>query len=382
MPPLPRILRTAVAALVAAGTVAACSPAPAPDTTAHGTHAGSAPPAAPARAGERLTTVAMPAAYTPAAPEGGTDEYRCFLLDPGVAGDGYLTGAQFLPQNTDLVHHAILFRIPADGAERARAHDRDTPGDGWTCFGNAGLSDGVWVSSWAPGTTETLLRPDLGYPMPEGSLLVLQVHYNLLASGGRPGASDRSAVRLRWKAGGAGMTPLSTTLLHAPVELPCPAGASGPLCDRAAAVADVTRRTGGATAGFAEMLGRLCTGGPRPGPEQSCDHPVREAATVHAVGGHMHLLGRSITVELNPGRPGARTLLDIPRYDFDDQAIRPLDPPATVRPGDTLRVTCTHDAQLRERLPQLRDLPPRYVVWGEGTSDEMCLALLTRSPAG
>jgi hypothetical protein len=42
-----------------------------------------------------------------------------------------------------------------------------------------------------------------------------------------------------------------------------------------------------------------------------------------------------------------------------------------------VRVTCTHDANLRRQLPQLESLPPRYVVWGEGTSDEMCLGLLT-----
>ena len=31
------------------------------------------------------------------------------------------------------------------------------------------------------------------------------------------------------------------------------------------------------------------------------------------------------------------------------------------------------------RLPQLSDAPPRYVVWGEGTSDEMCLGLVVWS---
>ena len=36
-----------------------------------------------------------------------------------------------------------------------------------------------------------------------------------------------------------------------------------------------------------------------------------------------------------------------------------------------------HDATLRQKLPQLRNLPPRYVVWGDGTTDEMCLGLLT-----
>jgi hypothetical protein len=93
----------------------------------------------------------------------------------------------------------------------------------------------------------------------------------------------------------------------------------------------------------------------------------------------MHLLGRSIRIELNPGTPGARTLLDVPVYDFDNQALRPLAKPVAVRPGDVLRVTCTHDAGLRRLLPALRDTPPRYVVWGDGTSDEMCLGMVVWS---
>ena len=53
-----------------------------------------------------------------------------------------------------------------------------------------------------------------------------------------------------------------------------------------------------------------------------------------------------------------------------------------VKAGDTIRVTCTHDAGLRRELPQLSKLPPRYVVWGDGTSDEMCLGLLTVTGPG
>ena len=47
-----------------------------------------------------------------------------------------------------------------------------------------------------------------------------------------------------------------------------------------------------------------------------------------------------------------------------------------MRPGDTLRVTCTHDAALRSMVPELADEQPRYVTWGEGTSDEMCLGIV------
>ena len=37
-------------------------------------------------------------------------------------------------------------------------------------------------------------------------------------------------------------------------------------------------------------------------------------------------------------------------------------------------------ANLENVLSQLSKLPPRYVVWGDGTSDEMCIGIMTVSP--
>lgn len=350
-------------------------------------HTGTAaPPPAPLRDGERFVELTMPQAYTPAAPGGvGTDEYRCFLVDPGLADDVALTGSQFLPDNLDIVHHAIFFRVSPAEVESARAADDRSPGAGWTCFGDAGIGGNpAWVASWAPGADETLFDTDLGYLMPTGSQLVMQIHYNLLASDGAPGPQDRSGIRLRVVDDIDGIRPLETELLPAPVELPCAPGESGALCDRAAALADVKQRFGPEVGGFADQLAAWCNAG-RPvaaGDTGSCDHQVRQAGTLYGLGGHMHLLGRSITVELNPGTDRARTLLDVPNYDFDHQAIVPLDEPVTVSPGDTYRVTCTHDVTLRTRLPQLRDQPARYVVWGDGTTDEMCLGLVIWTPSG
>lgn len=336
------------------------------------------PPAAPLRAGERFVNLSLPEPYRPAAPNGGTDEYRCFLVDPRLTERAFLTGSQFLPQNADLVHHAIVFRLEPSEVEAARELDTTTPGAGWRCFGNAGIGDAAWVAHWAPGANETLLDANLGYDMPAGSQLVLQVHYNLLATGNRPDQTDQSGIRLRLADGRTSVAPLVTELLPAPVELPCAPDESGPLCDRRTAIRDVVQRFGQAAAEQIDQLVAHCTRGrdPVPSDTQHCDHPVTRAGTVHALAGHMHLLGRAIKVELNPGTPTARTLLDIPAYDFDAQAIRPLPAPVTVAPGDTYRVTCTHDVTLRQRLPQLRSLPARYVVWGEGTSDEMCLGLV------
>ncbi|GGQ82374.1 monooxygenase [Couchioplanes azureus] len=362
--------------------LASCSGAPVPGDPAGsgpvpGDRAGSASaPAQPLRAGERFVRVTMPEAYTPAPPAGGTDEYRCFLVDPGLPADAFLTGSQFLPQNTEIVHHAIFFRIDGSAVAAARERDDAAPGPGWTCFGDAGVGGpAVWVASWAPGGNETVLSPDVGFAMPAGSRLVMQVHYSLLTVDPATRPADRSGIRLRLT--GKRLRPLHTTLLTAPVELPCPPAESGPLCDRAAAVADVARRFGAGPAATAGHLLAQCSAGrPVPGSTQHCDHRVQQAGRIHGIGGHMHLLGRAIRVELNPGTPAARTLLDIDAYDFDDQRLRLQAAPVPVAAGDTLRVTCTHDAELRRQLPQLRSLPPRYVVWGEGTADEMCLGIL------
>ena len=84
---------------------------------------------------------------------------------------------------------------------------------------------------------------------------------------------------------------------------------------------------------------------------------------------HMHTLGTSGTVTLNPGTPREQVLLDIPEWNFHWQGFYWYEQPIVLRRGDVLRVTCTWDNTLSEQ--------PKYVVWGEGTQDEMCLAGLT-----
>lgn len=364
-------------------------PTPTGPAGQHLSHHATPPPTAPLRAGERFVTLAMPQPYTPVPPSGGTDEYRCFLIDPELTEPVFLTGSQFLPQNADIVHHAIFFRVAPDDAAEARRVDAGTPGDGWTCFGGTGIQGvdrgqrevgtaGAWLAAWVPGSGETLLPARTGYRIEPGTQVIMQMHYSLLATDGRPAGADRSGVRLRLAPGDADLDPLHVTLLPAPVELPCAEGESGPLCDRAAAVRDVTARFGLQSGFVITGLNLYCNGGRDPvaGPQQHCDQPVRQAGLVHAAGGHMHMLGRSVRVELNPGTPRAQVLLDVPVYNFDDQSARELPQPVVVQAGDSLRVTCTHDASLRRRLPELHRLPPRYVVWGDGASDEMCLGFV------
>jgi hypothetical protein len=387
------------AAVAVAVLVAACggtdSPtAAAPGSAAPSAHAGHSapptPPSSPLRPGERFQTLTMANPYTPDPPAAGsTDDYRCFLVDPGFTSRTILTGSQFLPQNPDIVHHAIFFRVdPADVAE-ARSLDAASPGDGWTCFGGTGirgrgnsdlaaLRGATWITSWAPGVGERFAPRGTGVVLEAGTQVVMQVHYNLLATGGKSTAADQSSLKLRVGPANLQVEPLSTTLLVAPIELPCAPGETGDLCDRATSTIDSIRRYGERSGRLIAGLNLLCNGGkaPVPGPTHSCDRPAQADIVVRAVGGHMHLLGTSIKVEVNPGTPKAKVLLDVPAYNFDDQGARDLPAPFVVNKGDNLRVTCTYDATLRSKLPELAPLKPRYVLWGEGTSDEMCLGVV------
>jgi hypothetical protein len=366
---------------------------PSASTSGHSGHAAATRVAnAPLRAGERFLNLSLPGGpYTPSAPEGGTDDYRCFLVDPHLTSDAFVTGAEVIPGQPAVVHHAILFRVEPGQVAAARAHDEVTPGRGWTCFGNAavpGVNDATsavnsldsapWLAAWAPGGGESVFGRGTGIRLAAGSQIVLQVHYNLLAIDQATGPDD-THVRLRVASGSAPLQALHTMLLAAPVELPCTPQESGRLCDRDRALIDLSARFGQQAGATVAGLQLLCGGSlvaPRAGPTQHCDRTASRRMVVRAVAGHMHLLGRSISVTLNPGAPDQRTLLDRKVWDFDNQRATPLRHAATVRPGDNLRVTCTHDAALRSQLPQLAGRPARYVMWGEGTSDEMCLGIL------
>ncbi len=371
-------------------TSATPSPAADPDPSAtapaaghHGTPAKAVPVRhRPLRPGERRVEVRMPATYTPSAPTGvGTDDYRCFLLDPRLVRDQMITGFNVLPGNPDVVHHVILFRVAPDQVAEAEQKDDATDGQGWTCFGDSGLTGGVgpgeglddapWLGAWAPGGSEQVYSRGFGERLDRGSRIVMQVHYNLLA-GREP---DRSAAELRLAPAGRGVRELQTQLMPAPVELPCrPQHADGPLCERPAALADVKQRFGEGPGSTADLLHLLC-GPVEAGPVQTCTRTVGRTETIRGVAGHMHLLGRSFKVEVNPGTPRARTLLDIATWDFDNQGSRPIRP-VTLQPFDTIKVTCRHSQELRDRLPSFQGQPDKYVVWGEGTTDEMCLGIL------
>ncbi len=203
----------------------------------------------------------------------------------------------------------------------------------------------------------------------------MQVHYNLL-NGRTP---DRSRAVLTVAPAAAKLTPLQTMLLPAPVEIPCAQGEQGRLCSRNEALFDLTGKYGSQAAfvpvGTPDPVPRECRE-PARGAVSTCDRRLTQPTTIHVAAGHMHLLGASIRVELNPGTPRAQVLLDIPRWDFHWQNAYTLAREVKADPGDVVRVTCRHDVHKRMHGGHGIPKTPRYVLWGEGTTDEMCLGIL------
>jgi predicted CxxxxCH...CXXCH cytochrome family protein len=338
-------------------------------------------------------TLAPARPYLPKAAVGGLDDYHCFLLEPHLTQDAYVTSAVIKPQRATIVHHVILFEAAGENATDARRLNAASGGNGWTCFGGPGLSEThptadsaandrlgapPWISAWVPGHTTNDTPAGTGVLVHAGAAIVMQVHYNLIHKA-RP---DRSRAVIRFApAATTKLTPLNTILVPAPVELPCPRGVNSRLCSRDVAVQEEIRKYGYNAALIPSGLLYICGKSLGDYPSSptsvkalttSCDRRVNRPLRIYGVAGHMHTRGFDIRIQLN-----GKTLLHIPRWNFHWQDAYYLQQPVDANVGDTIRVSCKFDnSAIKQPLVNGRLLKPRYVLWGEGTTDEMCLGLL------
>jgi hypothetical protein len=278
------------------------------------------------------------------------------------------------------VHHAALYLVPPSLA--ARALRDDEVGKGWTCFGEGALpnsplseiSQVPLLSFWAPGHGADNLPKGTGVALPARSLVIMQVHYNLLV-GDKP---VKSSVVLHTVPISTPLLPLHLDLMLAPPDIPCPAGVTGPLCNRAASLANLGQRFGQLAVAETNGIEALCghnPSSPPAGDTTSCMSSIGKTGYIDRVQAHMHLLGVSFTMVLNPGTPEAKTVLTVPHYNFHYQRSYNLATPIAVTAGEPVQVTCTYNPTLAQQLPILRKAPPHFVTWGDGSTDEMCIGL-------
>ena len=85
---------------------------------------------------------------------------------------------------------------------------------------------------------------------------------------------------------------------------------------------------------------------------------------------HMHVRGQSFRYEITLPNGDVRTLLDVPRYDFNWQHAYRYTVPPRLPAGSQVRAIGWYDNSSAN--PANPD-PKREVRWGEQTSDEMMI---------
>ncbi len=324
-----------------------------------------------------------------------TDEYRCFVFDPKLTERRFMNAYNLLPGNKKIVHHVIIFQIDKTKASAVQQlENKQVDGRlGYPCFGGPGSGLGIpnIVGVWAPGQDSVNYPKGTGTQIEAGDVLVLQVHYNLLAGHG----ADQSKAELFFAPVGTPTKRMNSSLVLAPVEIPCagayPTDPTDP-CHRDAAYARAERLGDGDAVRFKNpAFSSFCgspiesfTSGSKGQTVNKCTFPFRVAPdsklSIYGMLGHMHLLGQAVKLELIRGNT-AQTILDIPKWDFHWQSSYWLEKPMNLQNGDQVRITCQFN-NTPEVQPEINGtrVKPRYTVWGEGTVDEMCLGILQIGP--
>jgi hypothetical protein len=278
------------------------------------------------------------------------DEYRCFLLDPGLSADTFVTGYEVLPGNAALVHHVIGMFVDPNGAAELpgqtngavmQALDAESPDrDGWPCFGFAG--EGVATEAfplvWSPGQGVVEYPGGAGVRLRRDRQMVIQVHYNL-DSEKLHGQADQTTVRLRFSDSvkQQALFAMEDELLDTLFS-----GTPTPLEPGRPSVVYTWKQT-------ADQLG------------VPPDSPMQLLGLMP----HMHQRGRKFRFELGEN-DAFKCQGQVNDWDFHWQRMYMYREPPTLNANTQLRVTCDYDTS--------NDTEP--VLPGWGTRNEMCGAIM------
>jgi peroxiredoxin len=269
----------------------------------------------------------------------GSDLFRCFVFPTNQTEDKFVVAYEVRPGNRRVVHHTFHF-LDTKGRgrrleERAQERERRSPGQdrgpGYTMMMAPGFfpPDGD-LGGWAPGLLPGYLPEGVGYYLPKGSDLIVQLHYH------RNGKEERDRTQV-----GLYFAKKSNVK---PVQVVVVPGAFF---------------------------------GVPPGRE---NHPVQgsvwvaQDCTIHSVTPHMHLIGKKIKMSVTPPGGKTTTLLNIDQWDFNWQETYFLEKPMRVPAGTRFDVEAVYDNSSKN--PNNPNNPPRFVLVGEQTTNEMCLGFV------
>ncbi len=271
--------------------------------------------------------------YTPtfSDPDNPGNEYRCFVVEHGQDEDFFVTGLNPRVDADPLVHHIVLFKMPAE--EIWADYD---PAVGIDCIDGTGGADvNGMIAGWAPGMLPVKLDDGLGLRVNADEVFVMQMHY-FLPGPEAVGMSDQSGYDFT-----------ITDAVDTPVRM-LPAG-----------VFDFSIPAGAES--------HTASG--------SFSLPDDIAITVYGTFPHMHVLGTEYRVWGD--EDGVETCISEGDYDFDNQLTYMFKEPLDFAAGSELNISCTWNNSPSN--PDLLVDPPVDTFYGERTDEEMCFAFTLAS---
>jgi peroxiredoxin len=281
----------------------------------------------------------------------GRDVFRVMVFPTNLTEDKYVTAVEVRPGNNRIVHHSLNF-FDKTGSAREKEMEQQAKekdlikkgelkdfGPGYSSNMGIGidvrklrsLGDIGPLGGWAPGQMPRHLPEGTGWLLPKGSDVFVQLHYH------RDGKveKDKTSIGLYFA-----KKPVKSTFEGFVVPglfLQIPAGDAN-FKDR----------------GKIEIL---------------------EDCTLHSVMHHMHQIGKSAKIVVEPpdgGKPF--TLLEIKDWDYGWQETYWLKEPIAIKKGTKMSVEAVYDNS--DKNPNNPSNPPRVVTFGEQTTNEMCFVFL------
>lgn len=247
-------------------------------------------------------------------PATGIIPYKYITVNTELKEDKWVEAIEILPGEPSVVHHTLVFvTVPEDAGDNSRAPITEPDG----------------VSYWAiyvPGNGMQYYPPGYARLLPAGARLTFQMHYTTNGTA----VKDRTRIGLKFAEQEPEHEVRTASIINHRFKIP-------PGADNHQLEAEVTIPTD------IQVLGYLP---------------------------HHHLRGKASLYELITRDGKTKTLLDVPRYDFNWQLFYQYAKPIIVNKGDKIRFTAWYDNSPEN--PANPD-PTRTVTWGEQTYDEMHL---------
>ena len=260
-------------------------------------------------------------------PAEGGDRFQCFVLNLNLEQDSYIQTLEFRPSNRKVVHHAVIY---ADDTGAARKLAASSPDGSYTCFGGPRAAATVLLGAWAPGIIPVAGDPTLSAPIRKGTDLVLQIHYH---PSGKV-ETDASSLGITFSGpptrGRTSLLMVNTSLDIAP--------------------------------GDSHYVAKYSLTVPRD-------------VDLDGIFPHSHWLCKDVKVEAHLPNGETEHLVWIRDWDFNWQGIYRYQQPVHLPKGTRVDMEYIFDNSAQN--PRNPSSPPQRVRFGEQTTDEMAVAVLS-----